>query len=48
VQTLLAAIDAAVAGSPSYQTKLAAAAEHMPMTAEILTNGIVKNKHITN
>ena len=48
VQTLTAAIDAAVAGSPSYQTKLAAAAAHMPMTAQILTNGIVQNQHITN
>ncbi len=48
VQTLTAAIDAAVAGSPSYQAKLAAAAAHMPMTAQILTNGIVTNKHITS
>ena len=48
VSSLFAAIDAAVAGSPNYQTKLAAAAAHMPMTAAILTNGIVANKHITN
>jgi len=48
VSSLFAAIDAAVAGSPNYQSKLAAAAEHMPMTAAILTSGIVANKHITN
>ena len=48
VSTLLTAIDAAVVGSPSYQTKLAAAAAHMPMTAQILTNGIVQNKKITS
>jgi hypothetical protein len=47
VQSLFDAIDAAVAGSPSYQTKLAAAAEHMTMTAAILTSGIVANKMIT-
>lgn len=48
VSTLFTAIDASVAGSPSYQSKLAAAAAHMPMTAQILTSGIVKNKGITN
>ena len=48
VQSLTAAIDAAVAGSPGYQAKLAAAAAHMPMTAQILTGGIVANKHITS
>lgn len=48
VASLTAAIDAAVAGSPSYQAKLAAAAAHMPMTAQVLTNGIVTNEHITN
>jgi hypothetical protein len=47
VQTLFDAIDAAVAGSPDFQTKLAMAAEHMSMTAEILTGGIVANKKIT-
>jgi hypothetical protein len=47
VQSLFDAIDAAVAGSPDFQTKLAAAAEHMTMTAAILTSGIVANKMIT-
>jgi hypothetical protein len=48
VQSLEAAIDAAVAGSPDFQTKLSAAAEHMQMTASILTSGIVANKKITS
>jgi hypothetical protein len=48
VQTLFAAIDASVAGSPDFQTKLAAAAAHMTMTAAVLTHGIVANKHITD
>ena len=47
VQTLFAAIDAAVASDPSFQTKLSAAAAHMPMTAEILANGIAKNKGLS-
>jgi hypothetical protein len=47
VQTLFAAIDAAVAGKPDFQSKLAAAAEHMTMTAAILTGGIVADKKIT-
>ena len=46
VDTLFAAIDASVAGKPDYQTKLSKAAEHMPMTAAILTSGIVANKKI--
>ena len=48
VQTLLDAIDAAIAGSPDYQTKLSMAADHMSMTAAILTGGIVANKKITS
>jgi len=48
VATLEAAIDAAVAGSPDYQTKLSMAADHMSMTASVLTTGIVANKKITN
>jgi hypothetical protein len=48
VQTLLAAIDAAVAGRPDFQDKLTMAAEHMTMTAAVLTHGIVANKHITD
>jgi hypothetical protein len=46
VDTLFAAIDASVAGKPDYQTKLTKAANHMPMTAAILTSGIVANKKI--
>ena len=46
VDSLFAAIDASVAGKPDYQTKLSKAAEHMPMTAAILTSGIVANKKI--
>jgi hypothetical protein len=46
VQTLFDTIDALVAGSPDVQTKLQAAAAHMPMTAAILAGGIVKNKGI--
>ena len=48
VQTLFDAIDAAVAASPDFQTKLATAAEHRTMTAAVLTGGIVANKKITN
>jgi len=47
VQTLLDAIDAAVAGQPDYQSKLSDAADHMTMTAAVLTGGIVANKKIT-
>jgi hypothetical protein len=47
VQSLFDAIDAAVAGSPDFQTKLSMAAEHMTMTAAVLTGGIVANKKIT-
>jgi len=46
VDTLFAAIDASVAGKPDYQAKLTKAADHMPMTAAILTSGIVANKKI--
>jgi len=46
VATLFAAIDASLAGKPDYQAKLTKAAEHMPMTAAILTSGIVANKKI--
>ncbi|HJV13824.1 MAG TPA: hypothetical protein VJ625_08010 [Propionibacteriaceae bacterium] len=46
VASLFAAIDASVAGKPDYQTKLSTAAEHMPMTAAVLTSGIVANKKI--
>jgi len=47
VASLFAAIDAAVAGSPDFQAKLAAAAEHMPMTAAILAGGIATNKGLS-
>ena len=46
VDTLIAAIDAGIAGKADYQTKLTVAADHMPMTAAILTSGIVANKKI--
>jgi hypothetical protein len=46
VQSLFAAIDASVAGEADYQSKLTKAANHMPMTAAILTSGIVANKKI--
>jgi hypothetical protein len=44
VQTLLDAIDAVVAGSPTVTGKLAMAADHMPMTAATLSGGIADNK----
>jgi hypothetical protein len=47
VDSLYAAIDAAVAGKPDFQTKLSAAAAHMPMTAAILAGGIAKNKGLS-
>jgi hypothetical protein len=47
VASLLTAIDAAVASDPSFQSKLTAAAEHMPMTAAILAGGIAKNKNLS-
>ena len=47
VDSLFAAIDASVAGKPDYQTKLSKAAEHMPMTAEILAGGIAQNKGLS-
>jgi uncharacterized protein YmfQ (DUF2313 family) len=46
VNTLIAAIDAGIAGKADYQSKLTVAADHMPMTAAILTSGIVANKKI--
>jgi cytochrome c556 len=42
IQTLFAAIDAVVAGDASAFDKLRTAAEHMPMTADILAGGIAK------
>ncbi len=47
VQSLFAAIDAAVAGSPDFQAKLNAAAAHMPMTAAVLAGGIARNKGLS-
>ena len=47
VQALDADIDAAVAKSPSFQTKLTTSAEHMVMTADILAGGIAKNKNLS-
>jgi hypothetical protein len=46
VDSLFIAIDASVAGKPDYQNKLSMAARHMPMTAAVLTSGIVANKKI--
>ena len=46
VNTLIAAIDADIAGKTDYQSKLTIAADHMPTTAAILTSGIVANKKI--
>lgn len=46
VDSLFTAIDASVAGKPDYQSKLSMAAQHMPMTAAVLTSGIVANKKI--
>ena len=46
VDSLCTAIDASVAGKPDYQNKLSIAAQHMPMTAAVLTSGIVANKKI--
>ena len=48
VESLLAAIDAAVEQDPSFQSKLTESADHMVMTAKVLTGGIVKNKKITD
>jgi len=47
VASLLTAIDASVAKSPTYQSKLYASAEHMLMTAAVLSDGIAKNKKLT-
>jgi hypothetical protein len=46
VDSLFTAIDASVAGKPDYQNKLGMVAQHMPMTAAVLTSGIVANKKI--
>jgi hypothetical protein len=46
VDSLFTAIDASVAGKPDYQNKLSMAAQHMPMTAAVLTSGIVADKKI--
>jgi hypothetical protein len=46
VQTLLAAIDADVAGRPGYQALLTTAADHMVMTADVLAGGIAKTKNL--
>ena len=42
-QTLLAAIDANIAGDPAYFDLLKEAASHMPMTAQALAGGIAAN-----
>jgi hypothetical protein len=44
--SLLAAIDADVAGDPAYYGLLKDAAGHMPMTALALAGGIAANKGI--
>jgi hypothetical protein len=44
--TLLAAIDADIAGDPAYYGLLKKAAAHMPMTALALAGGIATNKHL--
>ena len=48
VSSLLTAIDASVAKSPTLQSKLAASADHMVMTGGVLAGGIAKNKKITS
>jgi hypothetical protein len=42
IATLTAAIDSAVAGKADVFDKLRTAADHMPMTAKVLSDGIVK------
>ncbi len=44
--SLIAAIDANIAGDPAYFTLLKEAASHMPMTAQALAGGIAANKGI--
>jgi hypothetical protein len=44
--SLIAAIDADVAGDPGYYDLLKTAAGHMPMTAQALAGGIATNKKI--
>lgn len=46
VSTLLAAIDADIAGDPEYYSLLQEAASHMQMTATALAGGIAANKGI--
>ncbi|HWU33350.1 MAG TPA: hypothetical protein VN108_10765, partial [Marmoricola sp.] len=46
VQTLLDTIDALVSGHGDAFALLAKAADHMPMTADVLAGGIVANKHL--
>ena len=43
LETLLAAIDANIAGDPAYFDLLKEAASHMPMTAQALAGGIAAN-----
>lgn len=44
--SLIAAIDANIAGDPAYFDLLKEAASHMPMTAQALAGGIAENKGI--
>jgi hypothetical protein len=44
--TLLAAIDADIAGDPAYFSLLQQSASHMQMTATALAGGIAANKGI--
>ncbi|WP_210481484.1 hypothetical protein [Naasia sp. SYSU D00948] len=44
--SLIAAIDANIAGDPAYYDLLKAAASHMPMTAQALASGIAENQDI--
>jgi hypothetical protein len=46
VESLLSAIDALTAGDPTVFAKLSAAADHMPMTAKTLADGISANKKL--
>ncbi|MGN6160705.1 MAG: hypothetical protein ACTHOG_03275 [Marmoricola sp.] len=46
VKTLLDTIDALVSGKGDAFALLSKAADHMPMTADILAGGIVANKHL--
>jgi hypothetical protein len=46
VDSVYATIDALVAGDTLVYADLAAAANHMPMTAAVLAGGIADNKHL--